>query len=65
MSRLSQRFLHEENGQDIIEYAFLAAFVSVVAYGLVVTIGQDVMTIYTATDGTTSAGASAAAAGAS
>ena len=62
MNNLAHRFIREEDGQDIIEYAFLAAFISIVAYGIVVTIGEDVVSIYTATQGTTTAAAGAAAA---
>ena len=41
MTNLGRRFVREEEGQDIIDYAFLAAFISVVAYALIVIIGQD------------------------
>ena len=37
MKNLIQRFIREEEGQDIIEYALLAAFISICA---VVIIGQ-------------------------
>jgi pilus assembly protein Flp/PilA len=47
MKNLFVRFVREEEGQDIIEYALLAAFISIVAYTLLGTIGQDVNTIYT------------------
>jgi pilus assembly protein Flp/PilA len=47
MKNLFARFVREEEGQDIIEYALLAAFISIVAYTLLGTIGQDVNTIYT------------------
>lgn len=30
MKRLLQRFVREEQGQDLIEYAFLAAFIALV-----------------------------------
>jgi Flp pilus assembly pilin Flp len=61
MKNLFNRFVREEDGQDIIEYALLAAFISIVAWGVLVTIGQDVFSIYTATDTVTSAAAAAAA----
>ena len=61
MKNLFNRFVREEEGQDIIEYALLAAFISIVAWGVLVTIGQDVFSIYTATDTVTSAAAAAAA----
>jgi Flp pilus assembly pilin Flp len=60
MRRLVSCFIREEGGQDIIEYAFLAAFISIVAYAIVVTIGQDVMAIYTGTQTTTTTAAGAA-----
>ena len=60
MMNLGRRFVREDEGQDIIEYALLAAFVSVVAYALIVTIGQDVIGIYTSTQTTTSSAAAAA-----
>lgn len=60
MRMLGQRFIGNEQGQDIIEYAFLAAFVSIVAYVIIVSIGNDVVAVYTATQGTTSAAASSA-----
>ena len=47
MKNLFVRFVREEEGQDIIEYALLAAFISIVAYTLLGTIGNDVNTIYT------------------
>jgi pilus assembly protein Flp/PilA len=47
MKNLIQRFIREEDGQDIIEYALLAAFISIVAATIVMTIGTDVTTIFT------------------
>ncbi len=46
MKNLFVRFVREEEGQDIIEYALLAAFISIVAWSLLGTIGSDVNTIY-------------------
>jgi len=60
VKHLFNRFVHEESGQDIIEYALLAAFISIVAWGILVTIGGDVKTIYTAVDGVTGQAATAA-----
>ena len=48
MKALIQRFVREEEGQDIIEYALLAAFVSVVAIVVVKAIGALVTTNYQA-----------------
>ena len=47
MKNLFARFVREEEGQDIIEYALLAAFISIVAWLILQAIGQDVVTMYT------------------
>jgi pilus assembly protein Flp/PilA len=57
MKSLFVRFVREEEGQDIIEYALLAAFISIVAWTILVTIGQDVKTIYTGVDTVTGSAA--------
>jgi Flp pilus assembly pilin Flp len=46
MKNLFARFVREEEGQDIIEYALLAAFISIVAWLILQSIGQDVKTMY-------------------
>jgi Flp pilus assembly pilin Flp len=46
VKNLIARFVREEEGQDIIEYALLAAFISVVAWLSLRQIGQDVNTMY-------------------
>ena len=46
MRSICQRLIREESGQDMIEYSLLAAFISIVAYTVIVTIGTDVNTIY-------------------
>jgi Flp pilus assembly pilin Flp len=46
MKNLLARFVREEEGQDIIEYALLAAFISIVAWLILREIGQDVQTMY-------------------
>jgi Flp pilus assembly pilin Flp len=61
MTNLFNRFVREEEGQDIIEYALLAAFISIVAWAILVQIGTDVMAIYTATQTVTGNAAAAAA----
>jgi Flp pilus assembly pilin Flp len=42
MKRLIARFIREEEGQDIIEYALLGAFISIIAIVAVRAVGQDV-----------------------
>ena len=46
MKNLFARFVREEEGQDIIEYALLAAFISIVAWLILKSIGGDVQTMY-------------------
>lgn len=42
MKNLLVRFIREEEGQDIIEYALLAAFISIVAIVTVTAVGTRV-----------------------
>ena len=42
-----KRFFRDETGQDMIEYALLAAFISIVAIVAIRAIGPLVNTIYT------------------
>jgi len=42
MKKLIARFVREEDGQDIIEYALLGAFISIVAIAAVTAVGLDV-----------------------
>jgi Flp pilus assembly pilin Flp len=44
--RYLRRFLHEEKGQDMVEYALLAAFISIVAIATLRLIGPLVSAIY-------------------
>ena len=46
MKNLLARFVRKEEGQDIIEYELLAAFISIVAWLILREIGQDVQTMY-------------------
>ena len=41
-----RRFLREDKGQDMVEYALLAAFISIVAILILEKIGPAVSTIY-------------------
>ena len=47
MKNLIQRFVREEEGQDIIEYALLAAFISICAVAILTEIGPNVLNRYT------------------
>ena len=48
VKNLMTRFVREDEGQDVIEYALLAAFLVVVVATIISTIGTDLKTIYTA-----------------
>ncbi len=47
MKNLFVRFVREEEGQDVIEYGLLGAFISVIAAATIVLIGVDVQTMFT------------------
>ena len=40
-------FLRDESGQDMVEYAVLAAFISIVAIATIKTLGPLITTVYT------------------
>ena len=42
MGRLTARVLREDSGQDLVEYAMLAAFISLIAVTSITSIGQAV-----------------------
>ena len=54
MKNLFNRFVREEEGQDIIEYALLAAFISISGYAILTSIGTQVNSIYTKVQSVTS-----------
>jgi pilus assembly protein Flp/PilA len=62
MKNLIARFVREEEGQDLIEYALLAGFISLVVVGGVTLVGTSLTTLYTnvSTEVDTAAGAVAA-----
>jgi Flp pilus assembly pilin Flp len=57
---LFERFVREEEGQDIIEYSLLAAFISISGYLILQAIGSNVNTIYTKVQTATDAASTAA-----
>jgi pilus assembly protein Flp/PilA len=59
MKNLMTRFVREEEGQDIIEYALLAAFISISGYAILVSIGGQVNSVYTKVQSVTSQAAAA------
>jgi Flp pilus assembly pilin Flp len=42
-----KKLFHDEKGQDMVEYAMLAAFISIIAIATIRTIGPLVETVYT------------------
>jgi Flp pilus assembly pilin Flp len=56
MKSLIRRFVREEAGQDLIEYAILGAFVSLAAYGGANMLGGNLNTWYQSVADVVSAG---------
>ena len=46
MKNLFNRFVREEEGQDLIEYALLAGFIALIAVAAIMTLGQSVNSVY-------------------
>jgi pilus assembly protein Flp/PilA len=46
MKKLLARFVREDEGQDLIEYALLAAFIALVAVVMIISVGTGVNLIY-------------------
>lgn len=46
MMSLLLRFVREDQGQDLIEYALLAGFISLVAVTAITNVGSGVNTVY-------------------
>jgi pilus assembly protein Flp/PilA len=57
MKNLFNRFVREEQGQDLIEYALLAGLISLASVAAITTLGTNIQTKFT------QVGASVAAAG--
>jgi len=47
LKRFVREFVREEEGQDLIEYALLAGFISLVAVTAITQVGQGVSGVYT------------------
>jgi pilus assembly protein Flp/PilA len=46
MKNLFNRFVREEEGQDLIEYALLAGFISLVAVAAIIVVGTQLDSLY-------------------
>lgn len=62
MKNLYIRFIREEQGQDLIEYTLLLAFVCLAAAAIFIPEGTGIASIWSATSGITSQAASTATA---
>ena len=47
MKNLLKHFAHEDEGQDLIEYTLLLAFVALAAAGMLINAGQSTVGIWT------------------
>jgi pilus assembly protein Flp/PilA len=47
MTRLFCRFVRDDHGQDLIEYAILAGFIALVAIVAITSVGSSVNTVFT------------------
>jgi pilus assembly protein Flp/PilA len=56
MKNLIQRFVREEEGQDLVEYAFLLAFVALVAVVGVKVMGSGISGLFTSINGQLASG---------
>ena len=59
-----KKFWRDEEGQDLIEYTLLLAFVCLVAAAIFIPVGTGVSSVWSATNDVTSAAGTAAAAAA-
>ncbi len=60
MRKFLIRLTVEEDGQDLIEYALLAAFIALASVAMITNIGTGVNAVYTATNTQVQAAATAA-----
>jgi pilus assembly protein Flp/PilA len=47
MKKLFAQFIRDDQGQDLIEYALLAGFISLAAVATIITVGGSTNTVYT------------------
>jgi pilus assembly protein Flp/PilA len=52
MKALLKRFVREDEGQDLIEYALLAGFISLIAIIAITNVGTGINGVYTNINGT-------------
>ena len=52
MKNVFDRFVHDDKGQDLVEYALLAGFISLIAIAAITSIGTTVNSWYVGYDAT-------------
>ena len=50
MKNLLTRFLHDENGATMVEYAILASLISIAAIAIILLVGEEVLGLFTGVD---------------
>ncbi len=56
MSRLLKRFIREEQGQDLVEYALLLVFLALAAIAVLPTLGNAVNNVFSQSSSTLTSG---------
>lgn len=56
MSRLLKRFMREEQGQDLVEYALLLVFLALAAIAVLPTLGNAVNNVFSQSSSTLTSG---------
>jgi pilus assembly protein Flp/PilA len=56
MKKLFAKFIQDESGASLIEYVLIAALISIVGIGLMISIGSDVSTMWFKIDAATTSG---------
>ena len=51
MTQHFYRFIRDDEGQDLIEYALLAGFISLVCVAAIINVGTGVNAVYTSIEG--------------
>jgi pilus assembly protein Flp/PilA len=59
MKSLFNRFVREDQGQDLIEYALLAGFIALTSVGAITIVGTQLNVLWTAVSGQVTAAATA------
>lgn len=47
MNSLVERFIHDEDGQGLTEYAIVLGVLSIAAFGIIVSLTEEIQQVYT------------------